>query len=776
MIKEIKVAKIREAPFCNICKNEMGLNSRNLYIDSETVGLNGGCKLIQYALDDGPVVFIKLFTGWWADLYTVAQLYKLLELVDSPDTVLVCFNASFDIFVLLKVAHKLRGYDYDSKQRAVEPFKCKVLDLQVHAMLKSPLAPFAFNRAGARSVALVRRIPKVAQEYVADVVSAKLKPLLPNSFSLGVGIHKVVKCPELVTLSFKVEGRLSLKGLMKEYGLETIKLDEVWPLPKREDEKPWLPYPDPKVHDPIEAQCDSILAGPEDSAFYRYSKLDILYLKVLYEKLGRPAPDYNSACVHNQAYLRYYGLPVGQQALAKAEDYYGSKVQEIEYALAGVNLRSSTERLALLKPHFPILASTAKVVLKELAKEDSEGGRLCKAIVEYGPARQRLLQIQKVRECRTGRAHPDLRVMGTATNRMAGASGLNWQGIGAVAEFKELEDEDFLPENDRADFEEDIQELLGEIEEGENYRTEKIGLRSCILTPCVGDWSSFEVRIAAQVYDDKQLQQDLRDGIDLHCMTTATAHPEALKRKMSYEDICLAYAQHDKQVTDWRKQMKAVVFGIFYFASAMKVGETLGVPEFEAQKVLDRFYARYKSISLYRQKIEQRFITADTERWTESSVRKMDSLQTDLTGFERRWNFEKDVASSIWELGHNKRIHSGLSGQVVRTQAKGPQSIDMAITSACLGSAIAIQAACSRQAGNMPVQATGSSLTKMLQAVIWEKLRVPTLQCHDEIICTEKNFNWGSYSALVDGFVRSAQSVVPMLAFDYKLTENWADK
>jgi hypothetical protein len=753
-----------------------------IWLDTETVGLCGPVKLIQFAIDEGPVQMITLLKGWEADVEVRAQLHKLYDLIDKPDTVLTCFNSAFDLFVLYKLKHRLYGHEYDSPERPVMPFKCKVLDLQIPAMLKSPLAPFAFSRSGGKSVALLRRIPVVAQEIVANRVAEILKPLLPQSFELGVGIHKVAKQPNLVTLSFNVKGRLSLKGLMAEYGLPTLKLAECWPLPEKSSESPWLPYPIPNVHDPIEAQCDEVLRGPKDSAFYRYSELDIIYLKVLYEKLNHPEPDYNSACVANIAYLRYYGFDLDFKALEEAKYYYGRKVAEIEQALQGINLRSSTDRLALLQPHFPIIASTAKKVLKVLAEEDSEGGRLCKMIMDYGPARQRLLQIEKVMECRTGKAHPSLRVMGTATNRNAGEGGFNWQGVSSCDEVLGYE----LIDNDLGDIpeqilDEEFEQASEEIEQVQEQRKEKVGLRHAILTPCVGDWASFEVRIAAKVYNDENLQRDLQAGMDMHTMALVTSHPKALAEKLTYEEADRIYndKEHPRhtEIVKWRKGMKAVVFGIFYFASMMKVAEVLNIPDHEAQVVLDRFYNRWPGIQRYRTEIERRFITADTEHWSKGSVARMDTLQADLTGFERRWEFEKSVAVALWGLGQTNKIKTGLVGTVTRTAAKGPQTIDNAIVSACLGSAIAIQAAVSRQAGNMPVQATGSSINKMLQAKLWDELRVPTLSIHDELFPPHHpNYVCTDYAKCIDSYVESVQELVPMLAFDYSVCTKWSDK
>ncbi len=741
---------------------------RILWNDTETVGLQGNVKLIQYSVDTGPVIFIKLFRGWKQNTLVKQQLYKFFELLDKPDTIYCGFNIQFDLHKLYGLKHELMGYELTSNARPVKPFKCKVLDLQVHAMLKSPLAPFAFNRSSTRSVAIVRRIPKVAQDYVAGKVLEKLKPLIPASYSIKIGVHKD-KNKDLVSLSFKVEGRLSLKKLMEEYGIETIKLADVWPLPEKGTERPWHPYPEPQVHDHIEHHCDIVMSNPK-SKFYTYSKLDILYLKVLYEKLGRPEPDYNSSCCHNLAYCRYFGFDVDKEALGKAEEYYGNIVESIEKKIAGVNLRSSTQRLALLKPHFPLLASTNKATLKKLSEDPSQGGQLAEAMLNYGPARQRLLQIKKVKEVLTGKAHPDLRCMGTATNRMAGTGGFNWQGVGGVDEHEvdiDINELDEIPE--------ELLEAWQQGEEGEFNRKEKVGLRHAILTPCVGDWSSFEVRIAASVYQDKQLQEDLKNGVDLHTMGTVSFHPEYKNSGISYEQFKAGY--HDNLAWDKaRKGIKSVIFGSFYFCTAHSVANSLGILEGEAQKILDGLYTRYSGMKVYRKAIEDAFLTADVETWRKESVARMQRSLKDLTGFERRWDFEADVATALWELGHSQ-VRTGKDGMVVRSAQKGRQTINGAVRSALLGSAIAIQAAVSRQAGNMKIQATGASLNKQLQARIWEEMKLPTLQIHDELFPPHHpNFDYDKYKEIVESFEQEASKIVPMLKFDFGLTERWSDK
>lgn len=748
-----------------------------IYHDCESVGLMGPTKLHQFSIDGGPVQFIPMFRGWETNSGTREALGRLLDLLYRPDTIYVGFNVSFDMFHLYRCAHRLiYGLPYNSSERPAKPFLCKTLDLQVHAMLKSPLAPFAFSRSRSRSVATVRKIPVQAEEYVKNLIEPRLKKFVPNGFELTCSKHEVKDRKDLISLSWAVVGGLSLKKLMAHYGLKTMKIDEVWPLPTKGTESPWLPYPDPSVHSSIEVECDQVMLD-RSSPFWRYSELDVLYLQILEQKLGCPGLDHHSSCAHAVAYTRYYGFDVNRARLEQSRAYYQNKLERIEQTLAGVDLKSPKQRLEFLKPFFPLLASTKKQVLANLATLAQPGSDEARSILEYGSTRQRLMQIDKVAECRTGKAHPELRVMGTATGRMAGSAGLNWQGIGQP---DLLEPEDTLEPDLGDELDEMPDEFMERVDEeevrDEEEENKKIGLRSAICSPMVGDFSSFEVCIAARVYADEQLQRDLNDGVDLHSMTTALFHPKLKDSERDYDRVRSLYLEHDPRMSRYRKQMKSIVFKIFYFASAMKVADQLGFLPEQAEAVLDNFYGRYGGIRRYREDIERRFITADTEDWTADSVSKMDRGQTDLTGFSRRWDFEAELAATMWELGHT-RIRSGCGGVVTRQEQKGKQTVDQAIKSALLGSAIAVQAAVSRQAGNMPVQATGANLTKKLMSELWEVYRVPCMNIHDELVFSHHpNFNSPRLGSFIDKWVEEHKSVVPSLEFKYDATEYWSDK
>ena len=251
------------------------------------------------------------------------------------------------------------------------------------------------------------------------------------------------------------------------------------------------------------------------------------------------------------------------------------------------------------------------------------------------PAANAYFKLKRLWKAGLAKLTPDLRVMGTATNRMAGTSGLNWQGIGAVEEAEDIFDE---PLEDYAEENELPNELLDawrENEQAEIHKT-KVGLRQAILTPMVGDWSNFEVRLAAKIYEDEQMLDDLKQGLDVHSMLTRVAHPSIKGKGITYEEF--EKKRHDDLfLANCRKEMKAVVFGSFYFCTAHSVANTLGIEEREAQQILEDIYSRYPGMKRFRSMIEEMFCTADKETWEERSVGKMKTELTDLTGFTRRW-------------------------------------------------------------------------------------------------------------------------------------------
>lgn len=728
-----------------------------LYLDTETVGLNGPCKLVQYSIDRGPVRFAPLFEGWEKDRTTCSELDKIWEVLSNADAELVGYNLGFDLYHIYRVRHQQLGLPLDSHDRPVAPFAARVVDLYNHMVRKGPFAPWAFSKKTGKKVVAVRRIPRIAKQQVAQYVEALLASSLPEGVKVERSEHTVKNRTDLVTLSWRAAASLSLKAHAEHYLKQpATRIEEVWPLPPKNNkgqnaESLWLPYPENNHwvnYETLGKECEEIVAkrDPRWEKFYKYAEDDIKYLWAVEDGAGPFEPDHHDAAVEVVAYTRYHGFEVDRFALERTKVYYQTKIYEAERMLAGVNLKSSKQKLAKLRQYCPLIGNSSKAALMQYAKEDSPLGECARAMRNFGAYKQRLDQVNKVLECRTGRWHPDLRVMGTATGRAAGTAGFNAQGIAQVEE------------NDKT-----------------------VGLRAAIRTPWGGDFASFEVAIAASAWQDSQLLSDLDGKVDVHLVTAIAIHPDLVEEKWTYEAALKAYKEGNQKIKRCRTETKRVVFGILYGAGRFKVAETLGIPDEEAETVIARFFDRYKGAAVHRAREELTFCTADTETWNPASVARMATSASDMTGFERSFKFEAQVADALWR---SARLPASLSeslpsGTIVRSPEKGAQTIHGAVRSAFMGAAITIQRAVSRAAINMPIQATGANLTKQLQAELWIKYHIPMLNVHDELLAAQHpNFikHENELEGSVKKFIEAKRPLVRHIAFEAKKTEKWSDK
>ncbi len=740
-----------------------------IFADTESVGLVGPTKMLQFCINDGEPELIPLFMGWESDQDTLDRLGEFLDLLDRADTVLVLYQAVHDLMHLYRLKHRMQGLAYDSSVRPILPFKCKVIDMQTHAATKSDLAPFAFSKGPSRGVAKVSKIPIETMKTVEAKVGERIRASLPECVRPHLKCaHKQVKDsrgrirPDLVTLVWYIGlGVFSLKGLMRHYGFPTLKLSELWPLPTGEVQL--YPYPQP-CHDEIEPICDTIMSDPE-APFWTYAKLDPLFTRYLWEQLGQPVEptdnDEMAACV---GYTRYYGFDLDQSVLELTEQFYRSKIEAAEKLLAGINLGSSKQRLALLRQYDPLIMSSRKEVVGALAKTDRPCAPIAQAMLDYGIYHQRLDQVLKARGCRTGRLHVDLKVLGTATNRMAGSGAFNIQGIAQAEYTKRL-----------ANGEPDKKSPLA-------------GLRAAIKCVAGGDFDALEVNVAAYAYGCEQLQRDVNTpGFDLHLMTAVLVSPllrreyVTMGQEKAYEwamaaKVDKAHADHGRVLKARKEHGKRVVFATLYGCEAAKIAEILGCSIEEAQAALDRFFGRYRGVGEFRRANEAEVCTADTETWDRNSVAKMVRSVESLFGYRRNWDFEARTAEIMWQIGQSG-IRLAVDGTVIRSEEKGKQSFANAVRSACLGAAISIQAAVARQRANAPIQIAGSECCKRLAADIWRAIRLPMINCHDELIFpSHPNFDLARIKQIESEFLTERRRTIPTLSIKIEPMKRWSDK
>ncbi|MGC3998755.1 MAG: DNA polymerase I [Anaeromyxobacter sp.] len=111
------------------------------------------------------------------------------------------------------------------------------------------------------------------------------------------------------------------------------------------------------------------------------------------------------------------------------------------------------------------------------------------------------------------------------------------------------------------------------------------------------DYSQIELRILAHYSDDPALLEAFRNREDVHTRTAAETFGVA----------------PDGVTPDMRRVAKMLNFGIAYGLSAFGLSQRLELPAGEAQKIIDRYFARYAGVRAY---IDQ--AVADAKRTGES--------------------------------------------------------------------------------------------------------------------------------------------------------------
>ena len=97
------------------------------------------------------------------------------------------------------------------------------------------------------------------------------------------------------------------------------------------------------------------------------------------------------------------------------------------------------------------------------------------------------------------------------------------------------------------------------------------------------DYSQVELRMLAHFSGDAALAQAFADGVDIHASVAAEIFSTPLAEVTSEQ----------------RRIAKAVNFGVIYGQSAYGLGNALGIPQDDAAKFIDSYFARYAGIDAF---------------------------------------------------------------------------------------------------------------------------------------------------------------------------------
>jgi DNA polymerase I len=97
------------------------------------------------------------------------------------------------------------------------------------------------------------------------------------------------------------------------------------------------------------------------------------------------------------------------------------------------------------------------------------------------------------------------------------------------------------------------------------------------------DYSQIELRVIAEIAQEKNMLEAFANGLDIHTATAAKVYGIKLEEVTSIQ----------------RRNAKAVNFGIIYGQSAFGLSQNLGIPRKEAAEIIDNYFLQYPGIKKY---------------------------------------------------------------------------------------------------------------------------------------------------------------------------------
>jgi hypothetical protein len=699
-----------------------------MYEDVETCGRYGMIVLIQTAIGNGP---IELFTPW---NNKVSETLTLIRKMVYHQGGIVGFNLAFDWFHICKMycTFKLLYEKYgdvypedfvdeigvlEAEARDGECLRpVKALDLMLHAR-KGP-----YQALMAREDIRIKRVPTVlayelAKELgqrvqIKDIFFARQKDKTLDKWRVydcknGHGEYD----PEFKDIVCKFSPSTALKALAVD--ALGVKEDEVLKFIDVEckeypEEVGWAPYALAMGGGPgnwKDAWPDKIRFhithwGYNETA-RRYATNDIVYTRGLDHNFGLPhIGDVDSELACMVATIRWRGYRIDIEgvkqlrldAIGKSKEFPRASRQVQQYIGEMMN---EEEKLT-------IRDSTKKIILEEISEWLQDDG------VTVHPAAIRAQNVLDARKSekevelydkllQAGRFHASFVVIGTKSSRMAGTDGLNPQGINHTKRV-------------RGKF---LFAWFGQTLSG-------------------GDFSAFEVSLAAAVYNDTKLIEDLKSGKKFAGLIGQSLFPD-----LDYDDILESEGEEE----DFYDKSKRAGFAWIYGGNEATWKSRIGIDEDIGREAIKHIEKRYPGIAIARRRIEQMFCSmrqpggiGTKVEWHEPA----DYIESKL-GDRRYYTLENRICRALFDLAHKPPKH-WMEFKIQVTRRDRVQTAYGALQSALYAAAFNIQASNLRSAANHEIQAFGARITKEVQYEVWSfqpigicEWFVMPFNCHDEL-------------------------------------------
>jgi hypothetical protein len=342
-----------------------------------------------------------------------------------------------------------------------------------------------------------------------------------------------------------------------------------------------------------------------------------------------------------------------------------------------------------------------------------------------------------------GKFHASFVVIGALSSRMAGADGLNAQGIKHTKEVRQM-----FP----------------------------LAWNGYLL--CGGDFSSFEVTIADAVCNDEALRAELIAGRKIHALFGMALFPGS-----TYEEV---KASDGSTTNDMYTKGKQGFFGtMLYGGDHTTLVKRLGVSEGVAKEAIETFGKRFTGVKKWRKRVADSFCSMTQPGGIGTKVmwkEPADYAET-MLGFRRYFTLENRIARAIFDLACKPPKHwKDCKVKVVRRDRV--QTAGGAVSSALYGAAFSMQGANMRAAANHEIQSVGAEITKHLQRRIWDlqpagvnDWHIAPINIHDEIMCVTRADMVSRVTPIVREVVESYRPKVPLIGMNWNVEmANWAEK
>lgn len=753
---------------------------KRIYCDTETVGLHGPIVIIQYAIDDGPIIIHNV----WKE--NVLDTMKLIE--ELMDGCFIGFNIAFELFHLNQTYNTLSlldGYDYpDIQKYAIAEEKARLgvclkpksaLDLMLHAR-KGP-----YQSTMEREDIRIKKIPSILAEKLCDELDNRIK--FKDIYFARKADKKArwkvfdikdddgVVIPDFRDLVLTFAPSSALKALAGDalgYTDITVFSDVELPSSAMPVEYGYAPFatavgkPGDWAGGWPNVISEHIIHWGYNTLARQYAEDDVKYTRELHyyfsmlacghaENMARsiargntivapgnmtllPGGDNDSILACMVGAIRWRGYEIDIPKIKVLKQIAEEKQEKSEY-----NFNSTGVCRKYLDP---VLTPTEKLVMH------SGDGISTKGII-----------LEEIAKWKTAVVHDDCNGMGCpgCNNGFVNSDEMHPAAVRAkeILDYRhagmeiQLYNKLLLAGRFHASFNV-IGTLSGRMSGSDGLNPQGIN-RSLAVRECFplagsdmvltgGDFSGFEICLMDAVYGDPELRKDIltkrpcvkctkKGAISPNCGECKGTGQEGTKihalfgqflfPPMTYDQIYATKGLPGDQ--DKYGRSKNGVFALAYGGEGFTLTTRVGVPTEVADAAYQGWITKYKVWGQARAKIFDMFCSMRQPGGLGSKVEWADPADyiESMRGFRRYFTLENRICKTLFAIAEDPPT-SWTKYKIKVMRRDREQTPAGALRSALFGAAFAIQAANMRAAANHVIQASGAEITKDLQCKIWE--------------------------------------------------------